>query len=117
MLKEEEEASPHKLTEFCEQYILLKLANEINSGTLTSLQMYYCLSYNVPTPKKSTILYYKVLDQTCDNKETLLSVINDLYTLSLYTLEGRLMLYLKEIKPHMRDCILSEQSMGMKHLG
>ena len=80
MLEEEEKASLHKLTEVCEQYILLKLANEINSGTLTSLQMYYCLSYNVPTPKKSTIVYYKVLDQTCDNKETLLSVINDLYT-------------------------------------
>ena len=42
--------------------------------------MYYCLSYNLPTPKKSTIVCYKVLDQTCDNKETLLSVINDLYT-------------------------------------
>ena len=80
MLDEEEKASPDKLTEVCEQYILLKLANEINSGTLTSLQMYYCLSNNVPTPTKSTIVYYKVLDQTCDNKETLLSVINDLYT-------------------------------------
>ena len=71
MLDEEEKASLDKLTEVCEQYILLKLANEINSGTLTSLQMYYCLSNNVPTPKKSTIMYYKVLAQT---------VINDPYT-------------------------------------
>ena len=35
---------------------------------------------NIPAPETSNIIYYKVLDQKCDNKETLLSIINDLYT-------------------------------------
>ena len=42
--------------------------------------MYYCLSQNVPPPEKTSIIYFKILDEKCDNKETLLSIINDLYT-------------------------------------
>ncbi len=56
---------------------MLKLANEHNPDFLLGIQNYYCLSHS---PKKTSIIYYKALDEKCDNKETLLSVINDLYT-------------------------------------
>jgi len=61
-------------------YIVLKLANEQNPESLVCLQMLFCLSQNVPSPEKTSIIYFKVLDEKCDNKETLLSIINDLYT-------------------------------------
>ena len=48
--------------------------------TLIDLQTYYCLSYNIPSPECSNIVYFTVLDQVCDNKETLLNVINELHT-------------------------------------
>ncbi len=51
--------------------------------------MYYCLSQNVPSPNKTSIVYFKVLDEKCDDKETLLSIINDLYTVKTHViLEG-----------------------------
>ncbi len=68
------------LGEICEQYIVLKLANEQNPDSLVGIQKYYCLSQNVPSPEKTSIIYYNVLDEKCDNKETLLSIINDPYT-------------------------------------
>ncbi len=67
LVKEEEEAL-HKLHDICERYIVLKL------------QMYYCLSQIVPSPEISSIIYYKVLGERCDDKETLLGIINDLHT-------------------------------------
>lgn len=79
-LQKEKKISLTILGEICEQYIVLKLANEHNPDFLFGIQNYYCLSQNVPSPKKTSIIYYKVLDEKCDNKETLLSVINDLYT-------------------------------------
>lgn len=76
---QQEENSFEKLGEICEQYIILKLANEQNQKFSVGIQMYYCLSQNVPSPDKTSIIYFKVLDEQCDNKETLLSIINDLY--------------------------------------
>ena len=41
---------------------------------------------NTPSASKHTttlpsnIIYYKVIDEKCDSKETLLSIINNLYT-------------------------------------
>ncbi len=79
-LKTEEKHSLTILGEICEQCIVLKLANEQNPDSLVGIQQYYCLSQNVPSPEKTSIIYYKVLDEKCDTKETLLSIINDLYT-------------------------------------
>ena len=69
-----------KLGKICEEYIVLKLANEPNPESLVCLQMLFCLSQNVPSPEKTSIIYFTVLDEKCNNKETLLSIINDLYT-------------------------------------
>ena len=79
LLQKEEKAALTKLQEVCEQYILLKVASKTHSKHLINLQTYYSLSQNIPAPETSNIIY-KVLDQKCDNKETLLSIINDLYT-------------------------------------
>ena len=79
-LKTEEKRSLTILGEICEQCIVLKLANEQNPDSLVGIQQYYCLSQNVPSPEKTSIIYYKVLDEKCDTKKTLLSIINDLYT-------------------------------------
>jgi len=54
--------------------MVLKLANEQNPEFLVCLQMFFCLSQNVPSPD------FKVLDEKCDNKETLHNIINDLHT-------------------------------------
>ncbi len=51
----------------CEQYVLLKVANNENPGNLVKLQTYYNLSHNIPALNQTNITYYKV------------GVINDLY--------------------------------------
>ena len=78
-LQQEEKKSLDKLGDMCQQYIVLKLANALSQNSIVGIQMYYCLSQNVPPPDKTSIIYFKVLDEKCDNKETLLSIINDLY--------------------------------------
>ncbi len=72
LLQKEEQAALTKLQEVCEQYILLKVASKTHSKHLINLQTYYSLSQNIAAPDMSNIIYYKVLDQKCDNKETLL---------------------------------------------
>ena len=48
-------------------------------ATFLDLQTYYSLYYNVPESKCSNVIYYKVLHQRCDDKETLLNIVNQLY--------------------------------------
>ncbi len=82
LLQKEEQAALTKLQEVCEQYILLKVSSKTHSKHLINLQTYYSLLQNIAAPEMSNIIYYKVLDQKCDNKERpcMLSIINDLYT-------------------------------------
>ena len=80
LLSKENEATLNKLKQMCEQYILLKVASETHTKDLINLQMYYNLSQDIPAPEPSNIIYYKVIDAKCDNKETLLSIINNLYS-------------------------------------
>lgn len=59
--------------------MLLKVASTTHTKPLTDFQTYYSLAENVSKPECSNIIYYKVMDQRCDNKETLLDIINNLY--------------------------------------
>ena len=60
--------------------MLLKLAHTEHSETVIDLQSYLTLANNIKSPECSNVIYYKVLNQRCDDKETLLNVINDVYT-------------------------------------
>ena len=55
------------------QYIFQKVAN------LIDLQTYFSLSNNLSIPECSSVVYFKVLDQRCDDKQTLLTIISNLY--------------------------------------
>ena len=50
-----------------------------HSEVLIDFQTYFSLSKNLQAPECSNIIYLKVLDKKCDNKETLLCVVNDVY--------------------------------------
>ena len=78
-LSDQEDMVLRKLKEMSTQYILQKVASSDHSKTLIDLQTYFSLSNNLPTPECSNVIYFKVLDQKCDDKETLLNIINDLY--------------------------------------
>ena len=51
----------------------------MHTETMIDLQTYFNLYTNQPPPEISNIMYYKVLSQRSDNKETLINIINDLY--------------------------------------
>ena len=78
-LNEEEAKSMLELREICNKYMLQKVASNTHTETLIDLQTYFNLYTNQPPPEISNIIYYKVLSQRCDDKETLLNIINDLY--------------------------------------
>ena len=80
LLQKEEKDAFDKLKKLSETYILLKIACNHHQKCLISLQMFYSLTHNLPSPEPSNILYFKVLDQRCDDKETLLSLIHNLYS-------------------------------------
>lgn len=61
------------------QYILQKVANRTSSEVLIDFHTCYSLYNNLPSPECSNIVYFKVLDQRCDSKETLVNVISDIY--------------------------------------
>ena len=70
------------LTEFKKMstnYMLLKVASTTHENTLIDFTTYFSLSNQVPQPEQSNIIFFKVLDQRCDDKETLLNVINDMF--------------------------------------
>ena len=74
-----ENKSLQQLKQMCTQYILLKNLSTVNSLSMVDLQIYYSLYKNIKNPEISNVIYYKVLDQKCDNKETLLNIIGTLY--------------------------------------
>ena len=78
-LNEKESESLVQVRKMCSEYMLQKVASTKHSKTLIDLQTYFSLSTNLPQPEASNIIYYKVLSQRCDDKETLLNIINDLY--------------------------------------
>ena len=57
-------------------YILIKKASE---KPVISLPSYLGLLQDLPTPECSSIVYYGVMGQKCDSKETVLEVINQLH--------------------------------------
>ena len=70
------------LTEFKKMstnYMLLKVASTTHENALIDFTTYFSLSNQVPQPEQSNIIFFKVLDQRCDDKETLLNVINDMF--------------------------------------
>ena len=69
-----------QLREMCDQYILQRVVNASgNCEPLIDLKTYLILSQNLPTPECSNVIYYTVLAQKCDDKGTILTIINDLY--------------------------------------
>ena len=78
-LNEKESESLVQVRKMCSEYMLQKVASTKHSKTLIDLQTYFSLSTNLSQPEASNIIYYKVLSQRCDDKETLLNIINDLY--------------------------------------
>lgn len=65
------------------QYVLLKFAYNEQNETILDLQSYFNLSNNLSKPECTNIIYFKVLDQKCNDKETLLNVISALYEESI----------------------------------
>ena len=62
------------------QYMLLKFARTEHNETVTNLQSYLTIVNGLKAPECSNIIYYKILHQRCDDKETLLNSINEVYT-------------------------------------
>ena len=84
-LSSTDKQSADKLGKVVNQYMLLKLARTDQSDTVIDLQSYLTLANNIKAPECSNIIYYTVLHQRCDSKETLLSVINNMYTEFIHT--------------------------------
>ena len=79
LLTDEEDQAVKELKSMCTQYIFQKVANSDPNQTLINLQTYFSLSNNLPTPECSSVIYFKVLDLRCDDKQTLLTIISNLY--------------------------------------
>jgi hypothetical protein len=62
-----------------DQYMLLKVACAERRDKIIDLQSYLTVSLDIKPPERSNVIYYKVLHQRCDDKETILHVINDVY--------------------------------------
>ena len=78
-LTEEESKSMLQLREMCNEYMLQKVASTTHTKTLIDFQTYFNLYNNQSPPECSNIIYYEVLSQRCDDKETLLNIISELY--------------------------------------
>ena len=59
--------------------MLQKVASTTHTKTLIDFQTYFNLYTNQPSPECLNVIYYQVLSQRCDDKETLLNIINNLY--------------------------------------
>jgi len=73
-----DEITLKSLAEASEIYMLLKSANVKQDKHILDIQGFLTMYNNIQSPLPSDIVYYKVLDQKCDNKDTLLNVISDL---------------------------------------
>ena len=60
-------------------YMLQKVAKNEQSCAVIDLKSYITLINNLSPPEPSNVIHYKVMNQRCDDKATLLSAINDLY--------------------------------------
>ena len=78
-LTDQEEETLQELKKLSINYNILKVAAVEHSEVLIDFQTYFSLSKNLQAPECSNIIYLKVLDKKCDDKETLLSVVNDVY--------------------------------------
>ena len=83
-----------ELSEISLHYILQRVANSQSNRALIDFQTYFSLYNNLPSPECSNVIYFKVLDQKCDNKDTLMNVINNIYT--------------EFILPNKKKCLLIE---------
>ncbi len=80
-LQTNETKATQELSEIASKYILQRVANSTNSTVLIDFQTYFTLYNDLQSPERprTNIIYYQVIDQKCDNKETLMNVINSLY--------------------------------------
>ena len=78
--KSDETKGMQELSEISLQYMLQRVANSQSNKVLIDFQTYFCLYNNLPPPECSNIIYFQVLDQKCDNKDTLMNVINRVHT-------------------------------------
>lgn len=78
-LQTNETKATQELSEIASKYILQRVASSTSSTVLIDFQTYFTLYNDLQSPECSNIIYYQVLDQKCDNKETLMNVINSLY--------------------------------------
>lgn len=67
------------LIEVSTKYIFQKIANTEQSQTIVDLQTYLTVVQNLNIPECSNIVYFKVLNERCDDKSMLVNVINELY--------------------------------------
>ena len=78
-LKSEANNAFKELREVSYQYMLLKVASTTRNETLINFNTYFSLRNKLTQPERSNIIYFNVLDRRCDDKETLLNIINDIY--------------------------------------
>ena len=79
-LSDVESKAIDKLKKMSTDYALLKVASSEYRVSLIDLQSYYSLFMDIPSPENSNVIYFMLLNQRCDNKETLLNVISELHT-------------------------------------
>ena len=65
---------------------------------MMDIQSYLTVADNISPPEQSNVIYYKVLHQRCDDKETLLNVINE----NLLPQEKEILFSWKVTKPLMK---------------
>ena len=56
-----------------------RAASGANNQVLIDFHAYYSLYNNLQPPECSNIIYFQVVDQKYDSKETLMNVINNIY--------------------------------------
>ncbi len=91
-LQTEGDMALKQLRKVSDNYISLKVASTTHDKPLADFQTYFSLSQKLPPVEQSNIIYYKVLAQRCDDNETLLSVINDLYEQFIVTKKQKFIL-------------------------
>lgn len=80
LLKPDETRALRKFREAVDDYImLLKMVCDTNPDLMIDFHIFFSLVNNLGVIGKSNVIYYKVLDERCDDNLTLLSVINELY--------------------------------------
>jgi len=58
-------------------YVLTKKVSEKN---IIDFPSYYGLLHDIPVPECSKVIYYGILNQKCDTKDTIRNIVNQLYT-------------------------------------